>query len=596
MINNLDLQPVWEQYTPKAPLPFVYERPAKPAVTPPVAAAEGVRPFAPEPPPAKKTLTLDEGFSRPHPLRPIPLAAVEVKPANIDIKLAKFLDRLADNLWVKPYACDGKDDTGLFLRCKTMTKEKALTKKVLQINGPRKITYLTFDIDQPHSGLAWQEANLPMPNLIVFNPDNGHSHYIYELAKPIWLKKKGDTRSGDAHPEKWLKTVRNAMNKQLGADPQYTYLMVKNPFHPAWRVRCLNPDPYTLAELSCHLDLEPTRRKSAPDDILPLEEASEGVRRDTLYHHLAKFSYTEKQHHTTLDSFIGALDIEAGAMNRRIPQSLPYNEVDDLVHYVGNWTWDNYTGRKPDNKNRGILDLDKTLPIDERQRIGQNYTAKLQPESTLAELITAINTIRDRGLKLTRTRIAKFAGRHRNTVARHWPQLQQVLGTEALTPAPVTIEHDRTSTPARLTSPVTIQLNYNSNFSETASVPPIPPDGALLVHHAGGDLPPVIPTDEIDRFFHYTKRCDLPIPPAIPKIEEPPPPKVFKKFRNTVEKRSTYVARMKKQGIDVQYYPAEDDETIEPRQSAHKPGSVATAKQILKQFGTLLSNPHDRPI
>jgi Replicase family len=540
-MNNLnDGQPGWEQYQPKAPLPFYYERATPASITQAVA--------APEPPPTKKSLQLDEGFSRPHPLRPIPLAApsapqgaesVEVKPANIDIKLAKFLDRLADNLWVKPYASDGKDDTGLFLRCKTMTKEKALTKKVLQINGPRKITYLTFDNDQPHSGLAWQDANLPMPNLIVFNPDNGHSHYIYELAKPIWLKKKGDTRRGDAPPVKWLKTVRNAMNKQLGADPQYTYSMVKNPFHPAWRVRCLNPDPYTLAELSCHLDLEPTRRKSSHDDILPLEEASEGVRRDTLYHHLAKFSYTEKQHHTTLDSFIGALDIEAEAMNRRIPQSSPYNEVDDLVHYVGNWTWDNYTGRKPDNKNRGILDLDKALPIGERQRIGQNYTAKLQPESTLGELITAINTIRDRGLKPTKTRIAKFAGRHRNTVARHWPQLQQVFGTtEVTTPAPVTIEHDRISAPAwpaaslapgeaRPTSPVTTQLNYNSNFSETASVPPIPPDGALLVHHAGGDLQPVIPKDEIDRFFHYTKACDLPIPPPVPKIEEPPPPKVF---------------------------------------------------------------------
>jgi replicase family protein len=593
MINNLDLQPVWEQYTPKAPLPFVYERPAKPAVTPPVAAAEGGRPFAPEPPPAKKSLQLNEGFSRPHPLRPIPLAApsapqgaeaVEVKPANIDIKLAKFLDRLADNLWVKPYACDGKDDTGLFLRCKTMTKEKALTKKVLQINGPRKITYLTFDIDKPHSGLAWQEANLPMPNLIVFNPDNGHSHYVYELAKPIWLKKKGDTRRGDAQPVKWLKTVRNAMNKQLGADPQYTFFMVKNPFHPAWRVRCLNPDPYTLAELACHLDIEPTRRKVS-DDIIPLEEASEGVRRTTLYSHLAKFSYGEKQHHTTLESFIGALDIEAESMNRRIPQSLPYNEVDDLVHYVGNWTWNNYTGRKPDNKNRGILDLDKTLPIDERQRIGQNYTAKLQPESTLTELITAINTIRDRGLKPTKTLIAKIAGRHRNTVARHWEQLQPYCAGRPVTVQP-NLEDDR---------PVAVQPNFESNFQETASVPPIPPDGALFVHHAGGDLTTVA-GDEIDRFFRYTKPCDLPIPPPIPKIVEPPPPKVFKQFRNTVEKRSSYVARMRKQGIEVQYYPDEDDETLEPRKSAHKSGSVAKAKQILKQFGTLLPDPLNRPI
>jgi hypothetical protein len=96
--------------------------------------------------------------------------------------------------------------------------------------------------------------------------------------------------------------------------------------------------------------------------------------------------------------------------------------------------------------------------------------------------------------------------------------------------------------------------------------------------------------DEIDRFLHYTKACDLPIPPPIPKIVEPPAPKVFKKFRNTVEKRSSYVARMRKQGIEVQYYPVEDpdiDTTLEQEKpgSAHKPGSVARAKELIAKFG-----------
>jgi hypothetical protein len=53
---------------------------------------------------------------------------------------------------------------------------------------------------------------------------------------------------------------------------------------------------------------------------------------------------------------------------------------------------------------------------------------------------------------------------------------------------------------------------------------------------------------------------------------------------------------MRRQGLEVQYYPAEDDETLELRKSAHKPGSVAKAKQILEQFGTLLPDPLNRPI
>ena len=100
------------------------------------------------------------------------------------------LTRLLKNIFSYPYASEGKDRDVIFPPARKYKKSTAVEKPILQINGPRKITYLCFDIDRAYGGIAWQDANLPVPNMIVINPENLHAHLVYELAKPVWLRKK----------------------------------------------------------------------------------------------------------------------------------------------------------------------------------------------------------------------------------------------------------------------------------------------------------------------------------------------------------------------------------------------------------------------
>ena len=100
--------------------------------------------------------------------------------------------RFCEKLMRSPRASNGNRG-GVFQPPVAMAKAKALKHRLIQFNGPRYISYLVFDVDRPAAALAWQDANLPRPTLIIENPRNTFAHYAYELAigsktneAPIW--------------------------------------------------------------------------------------------------------------------------------------------------------------------------------------------------------------------------------------------------------------------------------------------------------------------------------------------------------------------------------------------------------------------------
>jgi len=94
--------------------------------------------------------------------------------------------RFCKKLVRSPRASNGNRG-GEFQPPVAMVKTKALKHRLIQFNGPRYISYLLFDVDRPAAALAWQDANLPCPTLIVENPRNTFAHYAYELATPVRL-------------------------------------------------------------------------------------------------------------------------------------------------------------------------------------------------------------------------------------------------------------------------------------------------------------------------------------------------------------------------------------------------------------------------
>jgi hypothetical protein len=137
-----------------------------------------------------------------------------------------------------------------------MSKKNALRKAMIRLNGPTRDTFMTIDVDAAHGAEAWEIANLPIPNFIITNPQNGHAHLVYWHARPI----RKETDGTKSHAELYRKAVWVALTRAMeGGDLGYTEGLTKNPFSARWRMSIGTTHKYTLAELAAHLDLSQTR-------------------------------------------------------------------------------------------------------------------------------------------------------------------------------------------------------------------------------------------------------------------------------------------------------------------------------------------------
>ena len=86
------------------------------------------------------------------------------------------LDQFKDRLPKKPY-CSDNLDYGLMIR----PKEISLKYKYIQPNSPYYLHYLVFDLDYESSlsEILYGLVGIPLPNLLVANPNNGRSHILF---------------------------------------------------------------------------------------------------------------------------------------------------------------------------------------------------------------------------------------------------------------------------------------------------------------------------------------------------------------------------------------------------------------------------------
>src|SRR6202521_1071164 len=165
---------------------------------------------------------------------------------------ASLRQAFPDLIPAKPYCADFLEQ-GLCIR----SRSAALRRRHIQLNGPSNFTWMPHDIDRPGAFYAHDDANVPQPNVIMVNPENGHAHSAYLLAIPV--ARHSASRVG---PLRLYGAVERGIARRLGADRRYTGLIAKNPLHPDWRVEWRREQPYTLPELADWLfdsDMAPDR-------------------------------------------------------------------------------------------------------------------------------------------------------------------------------------------------------------------------------------------------------------------------------------------------------------------------------------------------
>ncbi|TGP43044.1 plasmid replicase [bacterium M00.F.Ca.ET.230.01.1.1] len=156
-------------------------------------------------------------------------------------ELASFYADLPTN----PYCTDEKGT------CYPRHKKSAIQRAYIQPNHPHLVKWLAFDIDSKNALFAYHDNNLPRPQLIGRNRENGHAHYLYKLTVPVALY-------GNSHlkPIEYMRAVYRALATVLGADPSYGGNLIKSPFSPChdWYITGADPS-YSLDDLASYLDL-----------------------------------------------------------------------------------------------------------------------------------------------------------------------------------------------------------------------------------------------------------------------------------------------------------------------------------------------------
>ena len=241
------------------------------------------------------------------------------------LDLAQMTDRFPS----KPY-CSDDLQMGLQIR----PKHIALLKRYIQPNHPYYTHFFVFDLDSSTAYIDYfySMVGVPTPNLIVENPKNGHAHYIYQLATPIY-----QTNASNDKPIKYANAVYLALRDALSADINYSGLITKNAVHNSWRTHVLREQPYTLDQLSERLDL--TTRQINKE--IKADEAVGLGRNCCVFHTVRHWAYVEvrKYRAKSFNQWLDCVIAQCCSVNAQFTVPMQYNEVKGIAKSIARWVW-----------------------------------------------------------------------------------------------------------------------------------------------------------------------------------------------------------------------------------------------------------------
>lgn len=339
-------------------------------------------------------------------------------------KTGSALDRV---LAQAPYLSRCSDDK---TASRIRPREYAIRYPYMQANRRDMVSWLVFDCDDQKDVFNYESVGLPAPNLIVANRSNEHEakggfHLFYAIV-PVCRSDKAHS-----HPVRYMQALYDRMVVLLGADAAYhgaSGSICKTPGHAWWHTISLHNHEYQLGELHEYFELPAAQRSwNKPPDLSLYHHQ----RHESLFHELRYFAYSKvvaARANGQYEAFYQQVAAEAERLNdygskrgfmdvkRNVPKpDLSLSQVRATVRSVARWTWDTYTG---DGRcNRGVMRLNKALPLADRQRLSAKRTHSERTNKTGDRVRAACAILRGRGEAVTQVAIARITRLTRQTVA-----------------------------------------------------------------------------------------------------------------------------------------------------------------------------------
>ena len=273
----------------------------------------------------------------------------------MSITKTKQLELFREHLPYKPY-CSDDPTLGVMIR----SVSQAVSKRHIQPNPPTVIFWIPYDIDRPTGKWDWRHMEVPPPNIVTGNPENGHAHLLYGLEWPV----SAPLDRSERRAYRYLAAVDRTLGGMLQADPSYGKSLTKNPLHDYWDVNVIEPWSYTLDGLAEWLDLSEREK-----DLRRTVEPAGLGRNCSLFDWTRLWAYQEIRGYWggSLDHWTLEVRAYAGRRNHEFVDPLPETEIRSISKSVAEWTWERFTpaafsalqaarGRKSGEKRRAQAD------------------------------------------------------------------------------------------------------------------------------------------------------------------------------------------------------------------------------------------------
>lgn len=103
---------------------------------------------------------------------------------------------------------------------------------------------------------------------------------------------------------------------------------------------------------------------------------------------------------------------------------LSFSQVKATVRSVARWTWNNYTGNR--RCHQGVMAMDSTLSLTERQRQAAKRTHEMRRQATESTIRAASKRLITDGNRLTQVALSKLTGLTRQTISTYKHILNEV--------------------------------------------------------------------------------------------------------------------------------------------------------------------------
>lgn len=293
----------------------------------------------------------------------------------------------------------------------------------------QKSKYITLDLDYEESGAAWIVENLPCPTIIIVNPENGHSHYLYELKNHIVFPITNSTIRISWRAINYYRAVRKGYSFALNSDLGYSGYMIKNPFSKKWRT-FWHDYQYDLDTLAKFITLPDLYSKKI--DV----ETDMNGRHMTMFNSCRKFAYKIVGYFENFDSFYDKFlqhclnFYEENIKLTNSSHDFTENEAKSIATSIAKWTWKEKEKRnfKSLAKNRGIMnfvspkDLGVKLTDEEikfREINGAKYTHKIKQSNSLEKINNAIKFLESNNIPVTLNAVWAQSNLSKNTLKKY---------------------------------------------------------------------------------------------------------------------------------------------------------------------------------